>query len=77
MDGPENGGWNADINGSSLLFLCQDIGRTTKGPEVNKDTSEVSITYSSSTPCTDDPAQNYTSTIIFSCQRGTDLVCRR
>ncbi|XP_011491456.3 cation-independent mannose-6-phosphate receptor [Oryzias latipes] len=50
-----------------------DIGRTTKGPEVNKDTSEVSITYSSSTPCTDDPAQNYTSTIIFSCQRGTDL----
>ncbi|XP_024119822.2 cation-independent mannose-6-phosphate receptor [Oryzias melastigma] len=48
-----------------------DIGRATKGLEINTDTSEVSITYNSSTPCTDD--QNYSSTIVFSCKRGMDL----
>ncbi|KAM4632802.1 LOW QUALITY PROTEIN: cation-independent mannose-6-phosphate receptor [Polymixia lowei] len=50
-----------------------DIGRTTTGPQINKATNEVSITYSSSTPCLTDPAQNYTSTIIFTCQRGVEL----
>ncbi|XP_032398409.1 cation-independent mannose-6-phosphate receptor isoform X1 [Etheostoma spectabile] len=50
-----------------------DIGRTTSGPEINKATGEVSITYSSSTKCAADPAQNYTSTIIFTCQRGLQL----
>lgn len=34
----------------------------------------MSITYSSSTKCAADPAQNYTSTIIFTCQRGLELV---
>ncbi|XP_039980957.1 cation-independent mannose-6-phosphate receptor isoform X2 [Xiphias gladius] len=50
-----------------------DIGRTTSGPEINSDTGEVSITYHSSTKCAADPAQNYTSTIIFTCQRGLEL----
>ncbi|XP_031169703.1 cation-independent mannose-6-phosphate receptor isoform X1 [Sander lucioperca] len=50
-----------------------DIGRTTSGPEINNATGEVSITYSSSTKCAADPAQNYTSTIIFTCQRGLEL----
>ncbi|XP_068609541.1 cation-independent mannose-6-phosphate receptor [Brachionichthys hirsutus] len=48
-----------------------DIGRTTSGPEINTPTGEVSITYHSLTKCTAE--QNYTSTIIFSCQRGTEL----
>ncbi|XP_070706018.1 cation-independent mannose-6-phosphate receptor [Pempheris klunzingeri] len=50
-----------------------DIGRTTSGPEINAATGEVSITYSSSTKCAADPSQNYTSTIIFTCQRGLEL----
>lgn len=50
-----------------------DIGRTTSGPEINSATGEVSITYSSSTKCATDPAKNYTSTIIFTCQRGLEL----
>ncbi|KAM9338794.1 cation-independent mannose-6-phosphate receptor [Symphorus nematophorus] len=50
-----------------------DIGRTTSGPQINTATGEVSITYSSSTKCASDPAQNYTSTIIFTCQRGLEL----
>ncbi|XP_049445309.1 cation-independent mannose-6-phosphate receptor isoform X1 [Epinephelus fuscoguttatus] len=50
-----------------------DIGRTTSGPEINRATGEVSITYYSSTKCAADPAQNYTSTIIFTCQRGLEL----
>ncbi|KAK5852634.1 hypothetical protein PBY51_006486 [Eleginops maclovinus] len=50
-----------------------DIGRTTSGPEISSSTGEVSITYSSSTKCATDNAQNYTSTIIFTCQRGLEL----
>uniref|UniRef100_A0A665V9G9 Insulin-like growth factor 2 receptor n=1 Tax=Echeneis naucrates TaxID=173247 RepID=A0A665V9G9_ECHNA len=50
-----------------------DIGRTTRGPEVNSATGEVSIKYNSSTKCAEDPAQNYSSTIIFTCQRGLEL----
>uniref|UniRef100_I3KFD8 Insulin-like growth factor 2 receptor n=1 Tax=Oreochromis niloticus TaxID=8128 RepID=I3KFD8_ORENI len=50
-----------------------EIGRTTRGPELNKLTGEVSITYSSSTKCAFDPLQNYTSTIVFTCQRGLEL----
>lgn len=57
-----------------LCFFFQDIGRTTTGPEIKSATNEVSITYSSSTPCVDDPAQNYTSTIVFTCQKGVELV---
>ncbi|XP_024912478.1 cation-independent mannose-6-phosphate receptor isoform X2 [Cynoglossus semilaevis] len=50
-----------------------DIGRTTTGPVINTATREVSITYHSSTQCKEDPSQNYTSTIIFSCKRGVEL----
>ncbi|KAG7247545.1 hypothetical protein CRUP_037276, partial [Coryphaenoides rupestris] len=50
-----------------------DIGRTTTGPHIDHATNEVSITYESSTPCAADPSLNYTSTIVFSCQRGLDL----
>nr|QPB70590.1 insulin-like growth factor 2 receptor [Pampus argenteus] len=50
-----------------------DIGRTTRGPQISTATGEVSITYNSSTKCAADPAQNYTSTIIFTCQRGVEL----
>ncbi|XP_067429257.1 cation-independent mannose-6-phosphate receptor [Thunnus thynnus] len=50
-----------------------DIGRTTSGPQISSETGEVSITYNSSTKCAADPAQNYTSTIIFTCQRGLEL----
>nr|XP_046229339.1 cation-independent mannose-6-phosphate receptor [Scatophagus argus] len=50
-----------------------DIGRTTSGPEINPATGEVSITYLSSTKCLADPAHNYSSIIIFTCQRGVEL----
>ncbi|XP_072218868.1 cation-independent mannose-6-phosphate receptor isoform X2 [Leuresthes tenuis] len=50
-----------------------DIGQTTSGPELNSATGEVSITYQSFTKCAADPAQNYSSTIIFTCQRGLEL----
>uniref|UniRef100_A0A3Q3IPM5 Uncharacterized protein n=1 Tax=Monopterus albus TaxID=43700 RepID=A0A3Q3IPM5_MONAL len=50
-----------------------NIGQSTSGPEISSATGEVSITYKSSTKCAADPAQNYTSTIIFTCQRGLEL----
>ncbi|XP_061785459.1 cation-independent mannose-6-phosphate receptor [Nerophis lumbriciformis] len=49
-----------------------DIGRTTSGPQIST-TGGVSINYFSSTKCASDPAENYTSTIIFTCQRGVEL----
>lgn len=55
----------------------QDIGRTTSGPDINKATGKVFISYLSSTKCAADPSQNYTSTIIFTCQRGLELVGAR
>ncbi|KAK0149277.1 Cation-independent mannose-6-phosphate receptor [Merluccius polli] len=51
-----------------------DIGRTTTGPRINHATNEVSITYNSSTSCSTNRTLNYTSTIVFRCQRGLDLV---
>uniref|UniRef100_A0A673X291 Insulin-like growth factor 2 receptor n=1 Tax=Salmo trutta TaxID=8032 RepID=A0A673X291_SALTR len=50
-----------------------DIGRITSGPVFNSVTNEVSITFNSTTACPSDPTQNYTSTIMFTCQRGLDL----
>uniref|UniRef100_A0AAZ3RS97 Insulin-like growth factor 2 receptor n=1 Tax=Oncorhynchus tshawytscha TaxID=74940 RepID=A0AAZ3RS97_ONCTS len=50
-----------------------DIGRITSGPEFNSVTNEVSITFNSTTACPSDPTQNYTSTIMFTCQRGLEL----
>uniref|UniRef100_A0A4W5NI57 Insulin-like growth factor 2 receptor n=1 Tax=Hucho hucho TaxID=62062 RepID=A0A4W5NI57_9TELE len=51
-----------------------DIGRITSGPEFNSVTNKVSITFNSTTACPSDPTQNYTSTILFTCQRGLELV---
>ncbi|KAM4713477.1 cation-independent mannose-6-phosphate receptor [Anableps anableps] len=50
-----------------------DIGRLTTGPQINKITGEAFITYQSSTPCAADPQQNYSSTIVFTCQKGVEL----
>ncbi|MED6270432.1 hypothetical protein CHARACLAT_010298 [Characodon lateralis] len=50
-----------------------DVGRTTTGPQINSITGEVFITYQSSTPCVANPQQNYSSTIIFTCQQGVEL----
>ncbi|XP_076026629.1 cation-independent mannose-6-phosphate receptor [Genypterus blacodes] len=50
-----------------------DIGRSSAGPQINKETNDVFIAYSSPTQCLTNATQNYTSTIIFSCQRGLDL----
>uniref|UniRef100_A0A3Q2EC35 Insulin-like growth factor 2 receptor n=1 Tax=Cyprinodon variegatus TaxID=28743 RepID=A0A3Q2EC35_CYPVA len=50
-----------------------DIGRTTSGPQINSMTGKVFITYQSSTQCPSDPQQNYSSTIIFTCQKGLEL----
>ncbi|XP_067097484.1 cation-independent mannose-6-phosphate receptor [Osmerus mordax] len=50
-----------------------DIGRVSSSPQFSTLTNEVSITFNSSTPCVSDSALNYTSTIVFICQRGLDL----
>uniref|UniRef100_A0A3B3VE79 Insulin-like growth factor 2 receptor n=1 Tax=Poecilia latipinna TaxID=48699 RepID=A0A3B3VE79_9TELE len=50
-----------------------DIGRSTSGPQMNNITGEVFITYQSSTRCAADPHQNYSSTIVFTCQKGVEL----
>ncbi|XP_072299395.1 cation-independent mannose-6-phosphate receptor [Eucyclogobius newberryi] len=49
------------------------IGQETSGPQINSATDEVFITYSSGTVCASDPSKNYTSKIIFTCQRGLEL----
>lgn len=50
-----------------------DIGQETSGPQINEATEEVFITYSSGTMCASDHSKNYTSKIIFTCQRGLEL----
>ncbi|XP_060722164.1 cation-independent mannose-6-phosphate receptor [Tachysurus vachellii] len=50
-----------------------DIGRVTSSPKYNSATDEVVIDFSSTTPCAADPSVNYTSRIIFNCQKATDL----
>uniref|UniRef100_A0A8B9KQH5 Insulin-like growth factor 2 receptor n=1 Tax=Astyanax mexicanus TaxID=7994 RepID=A0A8B9KQH5_ASTMX len=50
-----------------------DIGRITSGPKYNRATDEVEIFFNSSTPCAVQPSATYTSKILFTCQRGTDL----
>lgn len=62
----------SDFNPTLTLF--QDIGRITRGPEINKATGKVFISYTSSTQCSVDPSQNYTSTIVFTCKRGLEKV---
>ncbi|XP_051500970.1 cation-independent mannose-6-phosphate receptor-like [Myxocyprinus asiaticus] len=50
-----------------------DIGRITSPPRYNLDTNYVEITFSSTTVCPSDHTSNYTSKIIFTCQKGADL----
>ncbi|XP_017311659.1 cation-independent mannose-6-phosphate receptor isoform X1 [Ictalurus punctatus] len=50
-----------------------DIGHATSPPKYNSATDAVEIDFSSTTPCAADPSVTYTSRIIFTCQKGTDL----
>ncbi|KAL7888463.1 hypothetical protein AOLI_G00034370 [Acnodon oligacanthus] len=50
-----------------------DIGRVTYAPIYNPDTDEVEISFNSSTPCAIDSSTNYTSKIVFTCQKSTEL----
>uniref|UniRef100_W5NFE2 Insulin-like growth factor 2 receptor n=1 Tax=Lepisosteus oculatus TaxID=7918 RepID=W5NFE2_LEPOC len=50
-----------------------DIGRITGPPQINEAINEVYISFNSNTVCLSDKSKNYTSLILFSCQRGTDL----
>ncbi|XP_072542274.1 cation-independent mannose-6-phosphate receptor [Salminus brasiliensis] len=50
-----------------------DIGRVSTGPSYNAVKDEVEISFTSSTPCAVNSSVNYSSKIIFTCQRGTDL----
>ncbi|KTG06542.1 hypothetical protein cypCar_00005040 [Cyprinus carpio] len=50
-----------------------DIGRITSPPRYNINTNEVEITFSSTTVCPSDHTSNYSSKIIFTCQKGAEL----
>uniref|UniRef100_A0A6J0UVP4 Cation-independent mannose-6-phosphate receptor isoform X1 n=1 Tax=Pogona vitticeps TaxID=103695 RepID=A0A6J0UVP4_9SAUR len=50
-----------------------DIGRITGPPKLNTATNEVYITFNSNTPCPEDKNLNYSSRIVFHCNRGTNL----
>ncbi|KAI2652218.1 Cation-independent mannose-6-phosphate receptor [Labeo rohita] len=56
------------VNGDPI-----DIGRITSPPRYNTNTNEVEITFSSTTVCPSDPTSNYSSKIIFTCQKGAEL----
>uniref|UniRef100_A0A672Q5X8 Cation-independent mannose-6-phosphate receptor-like n=1 Tax=Sinocyclocheilus grahami TaxID=75366 RepID=A0A672Q5X8_SINGR len=50
-----------------------DIGRITSPPRYNSNTNEVEITFSSTTVCPSNPTSNYSSRIVFTCQKGAEL----
>lgn len=50
-----------------------DIGRVTSLPQYVRATNKVIIEFNSSTPCDAQPSSTYTSRIIFTCQRSTEL----
>nr|XP_014346456.1 PREDICTED: cation-independent mannose-6-phosphate receptor [Latimeria chalumnae] len=50
-----------------------DIGRLTGPPRINKVVNEVYMTFDSRTVCPANKTLNYTSLIVFHCNRGTDL----
>ncbi|XP_013921730.1 PREDICTED: cation-independent mannose-6-phosphate receptor [Thamnophis sirtalis] len=56
------------LNGSPV-----DIGRITAPPQLNSATNEVNIAFNSTTPCPEDKNLNYSSLIVFHCNRGTNL----
>uniref|UniRef100_A0A8C2IXB6 Insulin-like growth factor 2 receptor n=1 Tax=Cyprinus carpio TaxID=7962 RepID=A0A8C2IXB6_CYPCA len=56
-----------------FFYPAQDIGRITSPPRYNINTNEVEITFSSTTVCPSDHTSNYSSKIIFTCQKGAEL----
>uniref|UniRef100_A0A673MU85 Cation-independent mannose-6-phosphate receptor-like n=1 Tax=Sinocyclocheilus rhinocerous TaxID=307959 RepID=A0A673MU85_9TELE len=50
-----------------------DIGRITSLPRYNSNTNEVEVTFSSKTVCPSNPTSNYSSKIVFTCQKGAEL----
>ncbi|KAG7460969.1 hypothetical protein MATL_G00204630 [Megalops atlanticus] len=50
-----------------------DIGRIASPPQINEAIGEVYIPFNSNTPCPSNRSVNYSSLIVFSCQRGTEL----
>lgn len=50
-----------------------DIGRITSPPRYNSESKEVEITFSSTTVCASNRTSNYSSKIIFTCQKGAEL----
>ncbi|KAH0622428.1 hypothetical protein JD844_024730, partial [Phrynosoma platyrhinos] len=50
-----------------------DIGRITGPPKLNAETKDVFIVFKSTTPCPEDKSLNYSSRIVFHCDRGTNL----
>ncbi|XP_030627174.1 cation-independent mannose-6-phosphate receptor [Chanos chanos] len=50
-----------------------DIGRFSSAPTYKNVTGEVEMFFESRTPCASNPSVNYTSKIIFSCMKNTDL----
>ncbi|XP_054826091.1 cation-independent mannose-6-phosphate receptor [Eublepharis macularius] len=50
-----------------------DIGHIPAVPKLNSATNEVYIAYNSSTPCSANNVLNYSSRIVFHCNRGTNL----
>ncbi|XP_056125524.1 cation-independent mannose-6-phosphate receptor [Rhinichthys klamathensis goyatoka] len=56
------------VNGEPI-----DIGRITSPPLYNTNTNEVVITFTSTTICPSNRTSNYSSKIIFTCQKGAEL----
>ncbi|XP_062980546.1 cation-independent mannose-6-phosphate receptor [Elgaria multicarinata webbii] len=70
-----------DVNCPPGVAVCMvpvtappvDIGRITAPPKLNTATNEVYIAFNSTTPCPDDKSLNYSSLIVFHCNRGENL----
>ncbi|TRY58197.1 hypothetical protein DNTS_017408 [Danionella cerebrum] len=58
----------------AAVCMDPDIGRITSPPRFNNINNEVEITFNSSTVCASDRTLNYSSKIIFTCQKGVELV---
>lgn len=70
-----------DVNCPPGVAVCMvptngapvDIGRITAPPKINSVTNEIYITFNSTTACPDDKNLNFSSLVVFHCNRGTDL----
>ncbi|XP_043930853.1 cation-independent mannose-6-phosphate receptor [Protopterus annectens] len=62
-------------------FVCMDpvdglpisIGRSSEPPQINSAIQEVYISFNSTTQCSENKAVNYSSLVVFHCNKGTDL----